>query len=217
MAASGILYALSRFIVREWEALFSLMFKLAPFLKRRQSGLFEILDYDSTLELCDEQGKTAIIHRWQKIRFLQNHVVAFQDFVWGGDGEQMANYKIAPGSVAKIYTEGKRWNVLSALDEVSSKGDVAAFYIERTIRNGFLQDTEWRETEIWKPTKRIRLAIVFPRDRQCKRAVLLERSADRSTALGTEHFRELPDGRQMLVWEKKRPRQAEVYTLKWEW
>ena len=217
MAIGGLLYSLSSFVVREWEALFALVLKLLPFLRRRQPSLFEILDYDSTLELCDAQGKTAIIHRWQKTRFLQNHVVAFQDFVWGGDGKQMADYRVAPGSVAQIYEEGKRWNILIALDEVKNKGDVTEFYIERTIRKGFLQETEWRETEIWKPTRRIRLAIVFPAERPCKRAVLLERRADRSTPLGPGHFRELPDGRQMLVWEKAEPRRAEVYTLKWDW
>ncbi len=116
-----------------------------------------------------------------------------------------------------IYPEGNRSNILVALDEVKSKGNVVTFHIARTILDGFTQDTEWRQTEIWKNTKKIRLAIIFPTDRPCKRAVLLERSKHKSTVLGAEHFTQDSGGRQMLVWEKTRPKRAEVYTLEFDW
>lgn len=217
MAISSLL-PFSSFLLHEWQSLYDILYKLfTVFTRDRNDGVFEVLDYDSTLELRDERGELATIYRRQKVKFLQNHVVAFQDFVWGGQGEQLAEYIISPGRVAGIYPESNRWNILIALDEVKSKGDVVEFHIQRTIRNGFTQNIEWRQTEIWKRTRRARLAIVFPLARLCKRAILTERGAHRSTPLGPQHFTRLPDGRQILAWEKKRPRRAEVYTIEWEW
>ena len=74
--------ALFGFLLREWQSLYDIFYRLFTFLTRgRNDGLFEIIDDDSTLELCDAQGHRAIIHRRQKVRFLQDHIVAFQDYV----------------------------------------------------------------------------------------------------------------------------------------
>jgi hypothetical protein len=49
-------------------------------------GMYEILDYDSTLDLKDAQGKTAVFNRHQRVKFLQDHIIAFQEHAWG-DGK----------------------------------------------------------------------------------------------------------------------------------
>jgi hypothetical protein len=66
-------------------------------------------------------------------------------------------------------------------------------------------------------TRRLRIAVIFPRKRPCQRATLTERNINRTTALGEDHFSFLPDGRQMLSWETTRPRLFELYTIKWRW
>jgi hypothetical protein len=57
----------------------------------RREGLYEILDYDSTLELLDPQGQTAIVKKRQQVKFNQDHIIAFQDYAWG-DGDCLADY-----------------------------------------------------------------------------------------------------------------------------
>ncbi len=53
---------------------------------RRPAGLYEILDYESRLELCDPAGAVAVLTKRQRVKFLQDHVIAFEDYAWG-DGE----------------------------------------------------------------------------------------------------------------------------------
>jgi hypothetical protein len=182
----------------------------------RREGLYEILDYDSTLELLDPQGQTAIVKKRQQVRFLQDNVIAFQDYAWG-DGQILADYRCSPGVEVDRYQEGDRWNILISLRETKNSGDIEDFYIERTTRNTFSKNEEWRQVEIRHKTKRLKISIVFPMERRCQRAVLLRRSQPGTTVLGPEHFTKLPDGRQMLIWETRRIMRFEIYTISWRW
>jgi hypothetical protein len=187
------------------------------FLRReRGEGMCEILEYDSTLELVDAKGDTAVFKRRQRVKFLQDNVIAFQDRAWG-DGELFADYKCSPGIEVDRYQEGDQWTVLISLRETKSAGDVEDFYIERTIRHGFTQDQEWRQTEIRHRTRHLRLSIIFPRERRCRRAVLIQRSRSRTRPLDHTHFTDLPDGRQVLTWQTRNPERFELYTIKWKW
>lgn len=99
------------------------LFDLYQLIRQRLPGntdMYEILEYESTLELCDTKGSTAIFQKRQRVKFLQNNIIAFEDYVWG-DGEIMADYKCSPGVVADRYQEGDRWNILISLRETKSK------------------------------------------------------------------------------------------------
>jgi hypothetical protein len=50
----------------------------------------EILEYDSTLELLDVKSETAIFRKLQRVKFLQDNIIAFQDYAWG-DGDIFAD------------------------------------------------------------------------------------------------------------------------------
>ena len=202
----------------EWILAFSSLYDifrhaLSPWTDQ---GMYEILDYDSTLELKDAQGKTTIFKRHQRVKFLQDHIIAFQDHAWG-DGKILAGYKISKGRAVDHYKEGDRWNVLISLRETKSKGDIEDFYIERTVRNGFTQKEEWWQVEVWHRTHRLRLNLLFPKCRHCKRAVLHTRGANKTLVLGQQNFHSLPNGCQLLRWEARNPRRAEVYTIRWQW
>ena len=185
-------------------------------LAEHHVGIYEILDYDSTLELCDAEGHKAVFKRFQKVRFLQDNVTSYQDHAWG-DGEIFGDYICAPGVVADKYQEGERWNILISLRETKSRGDVEDIYIERTVIDGFTQQHEWRQTAVWHPTHRLRLAVIFPEERHCKRAILQIRRTNQTIELDNSAFRLLGDGRQMVTWETKNPGVAEVFTLRWVW
>ncbi len=215
--ATTALYSVLSWLLQEWQPLTAAGRGVISLFKRRQpDGLFEVLDYDSTLELLDGAGHLAIFKRRQKVRFLQDHIMAFQDYAWG-DGDVLADYRIAPGEVVDCYREGERWNILISLRETKNRGDSEEFHIERTVRDGFTQDVEWRQTAIWLTTKRARLEVDLPQGRSCRRVLLLQRSTNRTIELDGEHVQWLPDGRQMIAWEKQNPPKAEVYTIRWEW
>jgi hypothetical protein len=178
--------------------------------------MYEILDYDSTLELVDPRGETAIFKRRERVRFLHNNIIAFEDYAWG-DGKIFAEYRCSPGKVVDRYQEGDRWNVLISLRETKSAGDVVGFHIERTVKHGFTKVEEWRQVEIRHWTRRLKISIIFPKERRCQRAVLVNRSRNQTTVLGQEHFNDLPDGRQELTWETRKIRRLEIYTIRWKW
>ena len=69
-------------------------------------GMYEILDYDSTLEIMDSQGLTAVLRRREVIRFLQDNVVAIHDHAWG-DGEIFAYYHCGVNVRAGVH---HRWS-----------------------------------------------------------------------------------------------------------
>jgi len=184
--------------------------------RRSEQGIYEILHYDSTLELLDPNGDTAIFHKRQQVRFLQDNVLAFEDYAWG-DGNIFADYRCAPGVAVDRYQDGDRWNILISLRETKSRGDITDFHLERTIQAGFTQHEEWYQAEIRHPTQRLRMAVIFPPERPCQRATLQERKHNRTRVLGPACLQQLPDGRQLLEFETTHVRYLEIYTLRWTW
>ncbi len=215
-----ILRHLPGFPVLNWLTfLFDLYQVLRRWLKQnRNEGLYENLVYDVTLELTDSDGKTASFKKHQRVKFLQNEINIFQDYAWG-DGDILTDYHCSPGKVVDTYKDADKWNILISLRETKSAGDQEDFYISRNPKNSLTEDEEWLQTEIRHQTKRLKMTIIFPKERECKSAVLEERSRNRATVLGPEHFSYLPepDGRQILTWETEKIRMFEVYTLKWNW
>lgn len=138
----------------EWLKLLPDLFQFARrwWRNRQPQGLYEILDYDVTLELLDPYGQVAVIKKRQKVKFLQDNITVFPDYAWG-DGQFLAEYRCSPGRVVDTYREGDRWNILISLRETKKRGDIVDFYIERSVRDGFTQAEEWRQIEIRHQTR----------------------------------------------------------------
>ena len=184
--------------------------------KTHYHGMYEILDYDATLEIVDPKGGKAILTRREVVRFLQNNVVAIHDHAWG-DGELFARYNCQPGVPVDFYEDGSKYNILISLRETKNRGDVVEFWIEREVKGGLLDENEWFETEIDHWMKHLKLSVIFPKERPCRRATLSRRSTEKTTLLSQEHFALLPDGRQKLTWETSRPKLHDRYAIKWVW
>ncbi|RIK28327.1 MAG: hypothetical protein DCC55_38835 [Chloroflexi bacterium] len=133
------------------------------------------------------------------------------------DGDIFAAYRCSPGVAVDRYQEGDRWNILISLRETKRKGDITEFLIERTVQDGFTQAEEWQQAEIRHPTRHLRLAVIFPLERPCRRATVQARSRHHTQVLGAEHFQTLLDGRQQVVWETRQAHYLEIYTLRWHW
>lgn len=42
-------------------------------------GVYEVLEHKMSLELCDPKGRKAVVHKRQRVRFLQDNLIAYQD------------------------------------------------------------------------------------------------------------------------------------------
>jgi len=71
-------------------------------LRQPDQGMYEVLEYESTLELKDRGGKRATFKKREKVCYLQNNVIAYQDQAWG-DGEILVNYRCTPGAPVDRY------------------------------------------------------------------------------------------------------------------
>lgn len=181
-----------------------------------EEGIYEVLEYDCTLELLDSQGEQAIFRKRQKVRYLQNNILAYQDQAWG-DGEILLDYKCSPGVPVDKYRPGQKTYILISLREVKDRGDIDEFHIEWKTKGGFLRETELWETEISHRTRYLKVQVIFPQTRPPLRVWLIEDASQKTYPLGEEAQVKLPDGRWQVSWEKSNPKLYGRYTLKWEW
>lgn len=196
--------------INGWDILHGLMRKLI------NQGMYEVLEYESTLELLDKEGKEATFYKRQRVRYLQDNIIAYQDQAWG-DGRILLDYRCTPGYPVDRYQLGHKTLILISLREVKQSGDEDEFNIQWGIKNGFRNIQESWETEISHRTRRFRLRVVFPADRPPRRRIYIEASRQVSRPISGDFFRLLPDGRSQVVFEMDHPRLNERYILKWDW
>ena len=201
-----------------WIDVLAKVWKLARHLWQglADEGIYEVLEYESTLELQDDKGEAANFQKRELVRYRQNNIIAYQDHAWG-DGEILLNYRCAPGVVVDRYRPGQKTFLLISLREPKRRGDVDEFSIEWVIRNGFVRSTELWETEIRHRTKQMGVRIIFPKSRPPKMISLVEQLRRHRRQLGPESIRRLPDGRWSVSWKSNRPKLNERYQLHWEW
>ena len=206
-----------RFISSDWATFVLQVWQLLKKISAEQSvGLYEVLDFDHALELCDFGGKKAIYHKREKVCFLQDFVTAYQDQAWG-IGNIFADYQCSPGVPVDKYRDGNKYRILISLREIKRRGEKMRISIDRTVHNSFIKPEGWSETEISHRTKHFRTSVTFPKARHSKQAALIEKNAGRVTPLGPSNIEHLPDGRQRTFWETKKPVLFETYTLRWTW
>jgi len=193
-----------------------LLESIQTYLRQKSpEGLYEILEYESKLELVDVHGRTARLTKRQRVKFLQDYVIAFQDYAWG-EGNVLADYKCSPGFEADRYLEGIAGISSSRCARRNSAG------MSRTCSSS-------ENCATHSPRKRnggkskCRTARARQNSRSCSlrsgiaEAVIIERTRKRATHLAASNFKILADGQQLLSWETIEPRRFETYTLKWTW
>lgn len=140
-------------------------------------GMYEVLEYESKLELKDEYGKTAHFGKRERVRYRQNNVIAFQDQAWA-DGKSLLNYRCSPGKAVDRYRLGRTNYILISLRAVKSRGDVDEFNIEWGMRNSFQGLTGRWETAVSHRTKQVEVKTIFPKNRPPLQLVLLKACAN---------------------------------------
>jgi hypothetical protein len=84
-------------------------------------GMYEVLDYGTTLEIKDKGGENAFLRKIEKVRYLQDNIIAYQDQAWG-DGRILLNYQCTPGIPVDQYRSGYKTHILISLRDVKNKG-----------------------------------------------------------------------------------------------
>jgi len=179
-------------------------------------GVYEILDYESTLEIHDPKGTRATFSKTKKVRYLQNNILVFLDYAWG-DGDILLDYHTSRGKPVDIYRSGFKTYILLSLREVKNSGDLDEFNIHWNIRRGFLTHDGFWGTDISQRTRHIRMQVIFPRRRPPTRLILEENTCQRTQVLNNENLQRLADGRWQVTWEKEHPKLHELYVIRWIW
>ncbi len=181
-----------------------------------QEGMYEVLEYEARLELRDTTGKHAVFFKRQKVRFLQDNIIAFQDQAYG-DGDIFADYKCSPGVPVDRYQEGYRYRILISLRQTKDRGDVEEFRIERHIKDGFAKADGYFQTNVDHQTDKLSLSVVFPSERMPFEVLLVEEDEGRTTPLSGEQTQRLPNGSWLVQWSTDKPKRFESYILRWKW
>lgn len=184
--------------------------------ERSYPGDYEILDYEAQLELLDSNGTQAVASKRERVRFLQNNIIAYQDMAWGV-GTILADYQCSPGIAVDRYGEGYRSRILISLRDTKHRGDITEFHIRRTIVNGFIKPIESFQHDISHTMQVASFSVIFPKARLPQSVVLIERNSTRRFPLDSKHQTLLADGRLQVTWKTHRPRLFEAYIIEWKW
>jgi hypothetical protein len=179
-------------------------------------GVYEVLDYESTLEIHDSRGTKATFSKTKKVRYLQSNVIAFQDYAWG-DGNILLNYHTSRGKPVDLYRSGYKTYILLSLREVKNSGDVDEFNIQWDIRQGFLTPDGYWGIDISQRTRHIKMKVIFPKCRPPLQLTLEENTLQRTLVLNRENQKQLADGRWQVTWEREKPKLHELYVIRWIW
>ena len=184
--------------------------------RMRKPGMYEVLDYKSTLEIMDPRGMVAKFQKKEKVRFLQDNVIAIQDQLWGIK-KNIYGYKCAPGLPVDYYESGHKTSVVISLRNIYSSKDELDLNMLWYLKGEPLGKVGSWGTHINKYTHKITLNIGFPAERPPINVWICEENKKRITELGKKSLTQLPDKRWNISWEKKNPEMFESYTMKWEW
>jgi len=211
-------WLISLFLDIPWIDVMAQFWKLVRHLWQglADEGLYEVLEYESTLELQDEKGQKAGFQKRELVRYRQNNIIAYQDHAWG-DGDILLDYCCSPGVVVDRYRPGQKTILLISLRETKGRGDVDEFNISWKLNDSFVREHELWETEILHKTKQLKVKIIFPAGRLPRRAWIEEHLRRRRRLLGPESIHSLHDGRWQLSWRSDTPRLNERYQVHWEW
>ncbi len=179
-------------------------------------GIYEVLEYESRLELKSRNGRSAQFSKREKVRYRQNNIIAYQDHAWG-DGEILLDYQCTPGAVVDKYQPGQKILLLISLREAKKRGDEDEFHISWGIKDGFIRKHELWETEVRHKTQRLKIQLLFPKSRLPQRVWVEEILQRKRLPLTGNHMEVLPDGRFLITWQTSKPKLNERYQFHWEW
>ena len=180
------------------------------------NGFYEVLDYEATLEILNAKGTKATFRKTIKVRYLQDNIIAFQDYAWG-DGIILLNYHTSRGKPVDLYRSGFKTYILLSLREVKNTGETDEFNIQWDICQGFLTPDGYWGADTSQRTHHVKINVIFPKRRPPLHLAIEENSHRRTRALNQDNQKQLADGRWLVTWEMVNPKLHELYVVRWLW
>jgi hypothetical protein len=179
-------------------------------------GIYQVQKYEMHLTLHDPKGERASYQKQQKVRYLQNNVIAFHDQAWG-DGEFLLNFRCSPGIAVDRYRIGNKTLTLISLRHIRNRGERDELNIEWDLKNSFTNEIEEWTTTVSHRTQKLLINIQFPQKRPPQKLWLIENNRRKQTELGKNHVQQTANGDWKFSWCKKKPRLYEDYIIRWQW
>jgi hypothetical protein len=179
-------------------------------------GIYEVLEFENTLEILNKSGTKAKIKKRMLVKYLQDNILSFTDFAWT-NGKGPLNYRISPGVPVDEYKSGYRTNILISLRERRNRSDTDEFNIEWEIHSGFLKSDAFWQIDIAHKFDSLKFQLILPEGRQPSGVFIEEINRKKTTKLQNEHIQKLPDGRWSVTWKHASPALYESYIVHWTW
>lgn len=141
--------------------------------KLRKPGMYEVLEYRSTLEIMNCDRRIGKFQKSERVRFLQDNIIAIQDQVWGFD-KTVSKYKCSPGKQVDFYQLGHKTFIVISLRELRSINDEVDLNMQWKLRGLPIGKSGTWETFINQFTNKLILEIVFPKERPPIRTWVVE-------------------------------------------
>src|SRR5271157_1718557 len=125
-----------------WLSMLGELWKVARKMFRGFSneGIYEVLNYECTLEIQDRNGNKALFQKHEVVRYLQDFIMAYEDQGWG-DGEIFLDYRCSPGVPVDEFRLGHKILKVISLRQFRNKGDIDDYHIEWKIQNRHRKST----------------------------------------------------------------------------
>ncbi len=176
---------------------------------------YTVLSHETTWDIAESDGSLVYATRVKDIRIDQNNVFALYDF-HTGDGNRDIAY--SPGKkVSQFLGHGGKMYDLINLGRLYYRGERLTFTVERTVRDGFVEDTEAVAVDTQDPTERMHLKILWPANRPPK-ALRLGRGTPSNEWKNEDVLRNLKtDGERPVYEVELTPEKGGTTTIEWEW
>jgi hypothetical protein len=174
---------------------------------------YENLLLDLTLDIGDESGRRAIVRRKQQVRFLANEAGVLRSSFWG-DGDQVLRHRSSGATRLGSRTEGSQKVLLLGLERPARKGSVVEVQTTETVSDALLGQHEYFEAAVERPTRRLRMRVVFPAGRSPQNIYLNAGSGVNQLKLPMHRN---ANGRPTVGWSLSHARIDTLYSLRWTW
>jgi hypothetical protein len=193
----------------------------ALWVRERFGGIYEIVSSELEWDLTSADGSSATNTKKNRVRFIQNNVLAIPDYIWG-DGTTSSDYSCKPGNQVAAFFEGSKKCVVIALDRMYNRDDELDIEIKRTVRNAFLGADEWVEVKPLAGTPALSFTVLWPAGRPPRTVTLTidneRRNKRKITQLNDDNGLGWHEGdRRKFYRHFARPSSDERIRIDWVW